>query len=335
MAIVSWFLFLLAAACVLYAGRKLTLQGEELAEQTGLAHAFIGVILLGFITSLPELISTIGASALVHSPNLALGNIFGSNCCNLAILAMLGIVNLAPEKRPYTLNNDNLLTVFLSFIMIGLASLAVLMHGRWHLAHLDFFSLAIGVAYLAGLKLLYHFQGESSPTAQGSNDNVERQTRQHEKKQLQQKILATAGVIVIASLVLSYTAEHIARTTGWGSTFVGNTILAIATSLPEMVVTFSAVRLGSFALAAGNIFGSNIFNIAILTIADFFYFPGSLYGNAHVSQVLVTLLAILLSSLYLFSSLYGDRRRIFGVNPGAAGIVLLYALGMYALFILR
>ncbi len=335
MAIVSWFFFLLAAACVLYAGRKLTLQGEELAEQTGLAHAFIGVILLGFITSLPELISTIGASTLVHSPNLALGNIFGSNCCNLAILAMLGIVNLAPEKCPYTLNNDNLLTVFLSFIMIVLASMAVLMHGRWHLGHIDIFSLAIGTVYLAGLKFLYHFQSNTSPAEGCSKDTFEHQPQLDEKGQLKKKILITASIIVVASLVLSYTAGQIARTTGWGSTFVGNTLLAIATSLPEMVVTFCAVRLGSFALAAGNIFGSNIFNIAILAVADFFYFPGSLYGKAHVSQVLVTLLAILLSSLYLFSSLYGDRKRIFGINPGTAAIVLFYILGMYALFILR
>jgi len=335
MATLSWLFFLLAAVCVLYAGRKLTQHSEELAEQTGLAHAFIGVILLGFITSLPELVSTIGASTLVHSPNLALGNIFGSNSCNLAILAMLGIVNLSPEKCRYSLNNDNLLTAFLSLIMVGLASLAILIHGRWQVAHLDCFSLAIGATYLGGLKILYNFQRNQSPANDCSNVNLDFETRQQAKNQLKGKIFSAAAIIVIASLVLSYTAGQIARSTGWGNTFVGNFFLAIATSLPEMVVTYSAVRLGSFALAAGNIFGSNIFNIAILTIADLFYFPGSIYANAHVSQILVTLLVILLSSIYMFFSLYEIKRRLLGFNLGAIFILAIYALGMYTLFIIQ
>ena len=335
MATLSWLFFLLGAVCVLYAGRELTQHAEELAEQTGLAHGFIGVILLGFITSLPELVSTTGASTLVHSPNLALGNIFGSNSCNLTILAMLGIVNLSSEKCRYTLNNDNLLTAFLSLIMVGLAAIAILMHGRWHFAHLDYFSLIIGAAYLGGLKILYNFQRNQAPVETESNVNFTTETLQQTKNQLKRKIFSAATIIVIASLVLSYTAGQIARSTGWGSTFVGNFFLAIATSLPEMVVTFSAIRLGSFALAAGNIFGSNIFNIAILIIADLFYFPGSLYADAQVSQILVTLLVILLSSLYMFFSLYQVKRRLWGLNPGAIFMVTIYALGMYTLFIIQ
>ncbi|MEA2109923.1 MAG: hypothetical protein U9P07_10945 [Pseudomonadota bacterium] len=335
MVTLSWLFFLLAAGCVLYAGRKLTQHSEELAEQTGLAHGFIGVILLGFITSLPELVSTIGASTLVHSPNLALGNIFGSNSCNLAILAMLGIANLSPEKCRYTLNNDNLLTAFLSLIMVGLASLAILIHGRWQVAHLDYFSLAIVATYLAGFKILYNFQRNQSPANNYSKVRLDSETQQQQKNQLKRKILSAATIIVIASLVLSYTAGQIARSTGWGNTFVGNFFLAIATSLPEMAVTFSAIRLGSFALAAGNIFGSNIFNIAILTVADLLYFPGSLYANAHVSQILITQLVILLSSIYLFFSLFEIKRRLLGLNLEAISIVTIYALGMYVLFIIQ
>ena len=102
-----------------------------------------------------------------------------------------------------------------------------------------------------------------------------------------------------------------------------------------MVVTFSAIRLGSFALAAGNIFGSNIFNIAILTVADLFYFSDSLYAKAHVNQLLVTMLVVILSSVYMFFSLYEIKRRVLGFNPGAICIVTIYALGMYTLFIMH
>ncbi len=335
MATLSWLFFLLAAVCVFHAGRKLTQHSEELAEQTGLVHAFIGVVLLGLVTSLPEMVSTIGASTIVHSPNLSLGNIFGSNSCNLVILAAMGIVNLSPEKHHYTLNNDNLLTAFLSLIMVVLASLAIMIHGRWQVAHLDYFSLAIGATFLGGLKMLYNFQRDQSPANADSNVDLNYETQRQIKNQLKGKIFSAATVIIVASLVLSYTAGQIARSTGWGNTFVGNFFLAIATSLPEMVVTYSAIRLGSFALAAGNIFGSNIFNIAILTIADIFYFPGSIYVDAHISQLLVTMLVIILSSTYLFFSLYEVKKRLLGCDPGAIFISAIYALGMYLLFIIR
>ena len=219
--------------------------------------------------------------------------------------------------------------------MVGLASLGILMHGRWQVAHLDYFSLAIGATYLGGLKILYNFQCRQSPPEDCAKVNQDVETRQETKKLLKRQIFSAATIIVIASLVLSYSAEQIARSTGWGSTFVGNFFLAIATSLPEMVVTFSAIRLGSFALAAGNIFGSNIFNIAILTVADLFYFSDSLYAKAHVNQLLVTMLVVILSSVYMFFSLYEIKRRVLGFNPGAICIVTIYALGMYTLFIMH
>ncbi|MBN2332105.1 MAG: sodium:calcium antiporter [Deltaproteobacteria bacterium] len=335
MAVVSWFSFLASAACILYAGRQLTRHGEELAEQTGLTRGFIGVILLGFITSLPELFSTIGAAALVHSPNLALGNIFGSNACNLAILALLEIGTSPRGGLQHTLNRDNLLTAFLSLIMVAMAAMAILVQAHWHLGSIDYFTVAIGFTYIAGLRMLYNFQNLPPADSPATTNTVQQPVPGKKAAELlKKKILPTAVVIVIAALVLSYAAENIARTTGWGSTFVGNVLLAVATSLPEMVVTFSAIKLGSFALAAGNIFGSNIFNIAILVIADLCYFPRSLYAEADPGQILIALMVILISSVYLFSSFYGVKRKVLAVRLDSLAVLTIYALGIYLLFIL-
>ncbi len=331
----SWFFFLLAAALVFYAGRQLTVHGEELAARTGLARAFIGVILLGLITSLPEMVSTIGASALVHEPNLALGNIFGSNACNLAILAFLEIITVT-KAMAHTLDRDNLLTAFLSLIMISLAAMAVVVRGRWHLGFLDVFSLAIAGCYLVGMAMLYRFQKLQTPPGEAAASPPPTGAGEREKLAvLKKKICRAAAIIVVAALVLSYTADQIAAATGWGSTFVGNFMLAVATSLPEMAVTYGAIRIGSFTMAAGNIFGSNIFNIAILALTDLFYLPGSLYRQAHSSQTMVAMVGILLASVYLFSTFYGVKRRLLTIRMDSLAVLIIYFLSMYALFQLR
>ncbi|MBW1644954.1 MAG: sodium:calcium antiporter [Deltaproteobacteria bacterium] len=334
MILFSWLFFLLAAALVFHAGRQLTIRGEELAEQTGLARAFVGVILLGLITSLPELVSTLGASALVGEPNLALGNIFGSNACNLAILAFLEIVTVTGTLA-HTLDRDNLLTAFLSLIMVSLASMAVIIRGRWHLGFVDLFTPAIAGCYLVGMAMLYRFQKLQTPPGESGGEAPPPPADPEKLARLKKEIFRLAALIVVAALVLSYTADQIAEATGWGSTFVGNFMLAIATSLPEMAVTYSAIRIGSFPMAAGNIFGSNIFNIAILAVTDLGFFSGSLYRQAQHGQLMIAMVGILLASVYLFSTFYGVKRRLLSIRMDSLTVLTIYLLSMYALFHLR
>ncbi len=137
-------------------------------------------------------------------------------------------------------------------------------------------------------------------------------------------------------MTLAASAEHIATITGWGTTFVGNSLLAVATSLPEIVVTFSAVRIGSFAMAAGNIFGSNIFNITILAVADIFFFRSSIFAAASQSQSLIAAIGLLMTGLYLFAGRYASKKRIAGRwQIDSLLFVSIYLLSLYALFSLR
>jgi len=331
-----WIVFLLAALAVLISGQKLTKAGDELAEVTGMSRGFVGVILLGFVTSLPEMVSTLSATVFVNAPDLALGNIFGSNAANLAILALLDLilVQKVQEKR-HRLNPENQLTAYLSLIIISLALMALAGRGFWQILHIDLFSFFIAAAYIIGLQKLQKFQPAA---ATDCADHCE--TPETDKKiippELKRSLLINAGVIVAASMALAASAEHIAEITGWGSTFVGNSLLAIATSLPEIVVTFSAVKIGSFAMAAGNIFGSNLFNIAILALADLFFFRSSIFAAASQSQSLIAAIGLFMSGLYLFSGLYGSQRKIAGRWPVDSLLVVgVYLFSLYALFAMR
>ena len=330
-----WIIFLLAAIAVLISGQKLTRAGDELAEVTGMSRGFIGVILLGFVTSLPELVSTISATVIVNAPDLALGNIFGSNAANLAILALLDLVvaQKVQEKR-HQLDSENQLTAYLSLIVISLAVMGLAGRGFWQILHLDLFSVFIAIAYIIGLQKLHKFQPAASACGD-ENDNPANNS-QVIPPELKRSLLINAGIIVAASMTLAASAEHIAEITGWGSTFVGNSLLAVATSLPEIVVTFSAVKIGSFAMAAGNIFGSNLFNIAILALADLCFLRSSIFAAAAPSQSLIAAIGLLMSGLYLFTGLYGSRRKLAGRWPvDSLLIVGVYLFSLYALFAMR
>ena len=300
-----------------------------------MSRGFIGVILLGFVTSLPELVSTISATLFCNAPNLGLGNIFGSNAANLAILAFLdlAIVRQVKQER-HNLNKENQLTAYLSLIIISLALMGIAGRGFWHIFHVDIFSLIIATAYIIGLQKLHRFQHSNNLTAASFDDSD--RPDQAIPPELKRSLLINAGIIVAASMTLAASAEHIATITGWGTTFVGNSLLAVATSLPEIVVTFSAVRIGSFAMAAGNIFGSNIFNVAILALADLFFFRSSIFAVASQSQSLIAAIGLLMTGLYLFAGRYASKKRLAGRWPIDSLLVVgVYLFSLYALFSLR
>jgi len=331
-----WIIFLLAAIAVLISGQKLTKAADELAEVTGMSRGFVGVILLGFVTSLPEMVSTLSATVFVNAPNLALGNIFGSNAANLAILALLDLilVQKVQEKR-HRLDSENQLTAYLSLIIISLALMGLAGRGFWHIFHIDLFSVFIAAAYIIGLKKLHKFQ-PATATNCADNNEIPETEQKIIPPELKRSLLINAGVIVAASMALATSAEHIAEITGWGSTFVGNSLLAVATSLPEIVVTFSAVKIGSFAMAAGNIFGSNIFNIAILALADLVFFHSSIFAAASRSQSLIAAIGLLMSGLYLFAGRYGSQKKLAGRWPLDSLLVVgVYFFSLYALFAMR
>ncbi len=330
-----WFIFLAAAVVVLISGRRLTRAGDRLAEETGISRGFVGVILLGFITSLPELVSTLSATLFNHAPNLAMGNVFGSNACNLAILAFLELAVIKRATGPrLRLDKESRLTAYLSLIIMSLALLGLTARGHWHIFHLDLFSPVIAAAYIIGLRKLHCYQNrEAAESAVAPGNEPPARTLSYE---LKKSLLLNGGLIVAAAITLAASAGRIAEITGWGTTFVGNSLLAVATSLPEIVVTFSAMRLGSFAMAAGNIFGSNIFNITILTLADLVYFRGSLFAAAAPSQGLVAAIGLLMTGLYLFAGHYASEKRICGRWPADSLLeVGIYIFSLYALFTLR
>jgi cation:H+ antiporter len=146
---------------------------------------------------------------------------------------------------------------------------------------------------------------------------------------------AGLSLLVLATgWLAAHSAEVLAEETGLGAAFVGATLLALATSLPELSTTLAASRSGRYTTAISNIFGSNAFDVSLLFIADLLYRGGSILEHAERSVVFVATLGSLLTCVYLWGLLERENRTVFGVGWDSGAAVLVYVGGMIVLFFL-
>jgi cation:H+ antiporter len=143
-----------------------------------------------------------------------------------------------------------------------------------------------------------------------------------------------AVAIVVLGVWLASLGDQVASVTGLGQSFVGALLLAAATSLPELVASVTAIRLNAVDLAVSNIFGSNIFNLAILGIYDLTYLHGNLLTNInHSVHLLTAIVAIMMTAIALVGLIYRavKRSRLY-LTWDSIGLITLYLGGMYMIY---
>jgi cation:H+ antiporter len=144
-----------------------------------------------------------------------------------------------------------------------------------------------------------------------------------------------AGLIIIAAVFLPKIGEGIAESTGLGQTFVGSIFIAISTSLPEVVVSIAAVKIGAIDLAIGNLFGSNIFNIFILAIDDFFFIKGPILSFVNQNHIISAIFAIAMTSSAIIGLTYRAEKRTLVLAWDSIVIILLYMANLLSLYMLK
>jgi cation:H+ antiporter len=142
-------------------------------------------------------------------------------------------------------------------------------------------------------------------------------------------------VVIIAAIFLPKIGEGIAETTGLGQTFVGNIFIALSTSLPEVVVSISAVKMGAIDLAVGNLFGSNIFNIFILVLDDMFFVKGPILSFVNANHIISALSAILMTAIAIIGLTYRAEKKTLLLAWDSVGILLVYIANIMLLYMLR
>ncbi|MDT8271615.1 MAG: hypothetical protein RRA35_00340 [Desulfomonilia bacterium] len=319
-----WYQFVAASVVIFFAGRYLSDLAEETADITGLSRGFIGALMLGLITSLPELIGTLTAVISKSNPDLGVGNIFGSNLFNIAILSASILIFSAKLKDQQWSWRSN----FSAYMSISLAAFLVLLIA---MAPADprggfvgnFFILGF---YGLGMWMYAHQGGDGilEPPASGSKKSGSL------GRNLVMVFLAGAFVVV-SGVLLAHACDEIARQTRLTSTFVGSLFMAAATSLPELVITMRLLRFGNISMATGNIFGSNAMNLTIVAIADLLYRP-SLYTTITSLQLVSLGAGLLMTGIFLSGALVRSSRKlkIQMDNIAVLGIYMLVYIWLYS-----
>ncbi len=329
------FNFIVACSLVIYGGIQLTKIGDQF-EDVGVSAGFVGTVLLAFTTSLPEFVATFSSIYGLNAPQLALGNIFGSNTFNLAILALMDLF-LMKEIIYHRVNHfvikslavGQIMTILAlaGFFLTSGAYVLTIQGGATPLFCLSIFTFLILLVYL----LTFNFTTSVDGTNHSCEDKEteEPQPSSCSKGSLSIKFIGFALLVVFSGIWLTGICDQIAEITGLGKTFIGAILLAFATSLPEVTVCATAVKLCNYTLVFGNVLGSNIFNLFILGIADLLTPKMNLLGVANAQLNYVTGFG----SMVLLAIYYqGSRRLMKSLSWGLLG---LYTCTYYILFLQR
>lgn len=307
---------------------RLARYGDTIAARTGLGGLWVGAILVAAATSLPELTTDLHA-VLQGNPSLAVGDLFGSSMANMMILAVGDLLTRHTRMLTRVTINQALVGT-LGILLTAIAALGILGAGAGAPFGIGWGAIAIGVVYVAGMRLLHRNRPE--PPFRTEAEVAEARRRAGELRTAFVGFGVAALVILVAARFLASSAAALADALGVSQGFIGVVLLAITTSLPEVVVSIASIRAGSYDLAVGNLLGSNCFNMAILLPLDVVDGSGPLLAAVEPGLVLAALFAMLLTALALLDVLNKSERKLWAIEPGPGAMILVYALGLYLVY---
>jgi cation:H+ antiporter len=332
--ILLWLAFIISTSVIVYSGMRLSKYGDIIAEKTGLGRTWIGVILMASVTSLPELVTGLSSVTFAGVPDIAVGDVLGSCVFNMLILSILDAFY---RQMPISTkaHHGNVLSGGIGILMISGVAVSLLAGRKIFLfGWIGAYTLVTVFIYLLAMRLVFFYE-KRNITAYMKEVAVEARYKDISKKTAFVNYGINALIVIIAAVFLPKIGEGIAESTGLGQTFVGNILIAVSTSLPEVVVSISAVRMDAVDLAIGNLFGSNIFNIFILAIDDFFFLKGPILSHVSSLHAVSALSAIAMTAIAIIGLTYRvEKKRLF-LAWDSIGILLVYVSNLMLLYELR
>lgn len=331
-----WVQFVICAALVIIVGSKLAEYADVLAEKTGLGEGWVGAVLLASTTSLPELATGISAVWLLNAPDLAAGGVFGSCLFNLLILALLDIIT-GPGPLLQRAQVSHVLAAGLGSVLLSLAAGGIMLGhtvGIFTIGWVGSMSLLLIGLYLISMRLIYQFERRRQLEA------LEQRATAYRYDHIPARRAYTIfGVLALGILVLGFwlanLGDQIAATTGLGASFVGAILLATTTSLPELTTAVASARLGAIDTAVSNVFGSNIFNIAVLGVYDLFYLQADLWSALGMAHIFSGLAALTMTAVAIVGLVYrATRKTRLRASWDGIALIAIYFGSLYVIFAL-
>jgi cation:H+ antiporter len=336
-------IFAAAAVAVWMAGVRITRYANVISVRTGIGQALVGMLLLGGVTSLPEV--AVAVSSAAHGDGaLAVNSVLGGVAMQVAILAL---ADMAIGKKALTAVVPNpivflqgafkvlLLSIVASAIVVG--DVAFLGVGLW--MWLVMFLCVFAMWTFANTK-------GRRPWRVVDDNDLEGEERRHSEREAESdasqdlrstivKATVAAAVIVVAGYVLSRTGDAIAEQTGLGESFVGAVLVAIATSLPEVSTVLTAARAGLYTMAVSDIFGTNLIDVALLFVIDAVAGGEPVLNSAGRFSTFAAIIGITVTMMFIAGVAERRDRTIFRMGIDSGGVLVTYLGGLVILYFLR
>lgn len=326
---VIWLSLFACLAVIGVAGVRLSRYGDIIAEKSGMSRGWVGLILLASVTSLPELVTGLAAVTVANVPDIAVGDIFGSCVFNLLIIVLLDF--LYRKESVYTrARQGNVLSAGYGIALIGFAGFNLLLYRAGTmpaLGHVGLYAPVILLLYGLAMRSLYRY--ERTQISEYVEDRAELYPNMTLRQAMKGYAMASLAVVA-AGIWLPFVARDLAMAMAWEQSFVGTLFVAAITSAPEAVVTVAALRMGAIDLAIGNLFGSNLFNIAILAIDDLAYLPGPLLADVSLTHATSAFSAMMMSGLAVVGLVLRPTSRVLRtVNWISLLLLVIYLLNAW------
>lgn len=335
--------FAVAAVFVWLSGTRITRYANVISEKTGLGQALIGLLLLGGVTSLPELAVAVTASVSGDAA-LAVNSILGGIAMQVTILAVADI--LIHDRALTSVIPDPVIMLQGAFkILLLVIVLAPIVVGDVAIFHVGIWMWVLAIVTGISMFVLSRVKGDQ-PWLANDDGEASRQQDERAKEKAEEdkehslrwalwRAVAAGTVIILAGYVLSRSADAIAQASGLGQSFVGLVLVAIATSLPEMSTVYSAMRAGLYTMAMSDIFGTNIFDLSFLFLIDLTGGGDAVMNSVGAFEGFAAIVAISVTAIFLAGLAERRDRTILRMGYDSLAVLMTYLGGLVVLYFLR
>jgi cation:H+ antiporter len=305
------------------------------------------MLLLAFVTSLPEAVNSIGATIMEGALDLGVGNLAGSNMFNIIIIVVMDLVQ-GSNPMLLMVADTHVFVASGGILIMGLVGCAIARYipaiGVPTPAHWTgiIFSIIIFAAFLAINWMLVHRKdNRPEPTEETAEPVSEKDSAN--LPSLSSTVITfivTSAAVVIAALWLLRICDLMSvrpislgsHSIVLGKSFVGSFLLATATSMPELFVSLGAMRLGRINMSVANIFGSNIMNMALIPIMHMVSRDPNFYGAINPASLVMLFAAIIMSTLFIVGLLSKSKRSFLFLGWEALIILCVYISAAFLVF---
>lgn len=320
-------IFLVAALFIGIFGVAMTHVARKLAADSGMGEALMGALFIGASTSLAGIIASVTAASNGHA-GIAVSNALGGIAVQTCFLAVADMFYRKANLEHASASAENLMlgAFLIALLSINLVAFATpdLQTGWIHPA-----SIILIVSYLFGVRLLSSMHTMPMWLPRRTRETrIEKGNQRRAKHRfnttLWLQFLAYTSVVGLAGWTISIAGIAIVAKTGLSEGLVGGVLIAVSTSLPELVIAITAVRLNSPTLAVGDIVGGNAFDTLFIAVSDIAYIEGSIYAHVSVVEEFWLAISMLMTGIILMGLLHRERHGIINIGWESFLVFILY-----------